>query len=106
MLRSLISDSAMERVLGIGVAVRVITSTPFFSSFNFSFCLTPNRCLTIVGVWIGTSIAHDLKGWRTFLLPVIYILTTIVAIVFILAALQGISVTLDGMMEAFGLAGS
>jgi len=62
--------------------------------------------LTIVGVWIGTAIAHDLKGWRTFLLPVIYLLTTIVAIVFILAAIHGLTVTLGAMMEAFGLAGS
>ena len=32
--------------------------------------------LTIIGVWVGTVVAHDLKGWRTILLPVIYILTT------------------------------
>ena len=32
------------RVLGIGVAVRVSTSTFFFSCLIFSLCLTPKRC--------------------------------------------------------------
>jgi uncharacterized membrane protein YvlD (DUF360 family) len=61
--------------------------------------------LTIIGVWLGSVIAHDIKGWRTILLPVIYILTTIVAIVFILAALQGLSITLESFLELFGLSG-
>jgi hypothetical protein len=60
--------------------------------------------LTIIGVWLGTVVAYELKGWRTILLPVIYVLTTIVAIAFFLAALQGLSVTLDWLLEAFGLA--
>jgi hypothetical protein len=61
--------------------------------------------LSIFGVWIGSVIAHDLKGWRTILLPMIYALTTIVAFVFVLAAIEGLSVTIDGLMQAFGLAG-
>jgi hypothetical protein len=61
--------------------------------------------LTVIGVWMGTEVAHELKGWRTILLPAIYILTTIVAVVFILAALQGLSVTVEVVMEAFGLTG-
>jgi len=61
--------------------------------------------LTIIGVWLGTAVAHDLKGWRTLLLPIIYGLTTVVAIVFVLAAIRGLSVTIDGMLQAFGLAG-
>jgi len=60
--------------------------------------------LAIVGLWLGVVVAHDLKGWRTILLPVIYIFTTIVAVVFILAVLQGISITFEGFMEFLGLA--
>jgi hypothetical protein len=62
--------------------------------------------LTLIGVWVGTVVAHDLKGWRTILLPVIYILTTVVAIVFIMAALEGVSGTVEALFQAFGLAGS
>ena len=60
--------------------------------------------LSVIGLWLGTAIAHELKGWRTILLPVIYILTTIVAVVFSMAALQGFSITFDAMIRAFGLA--
>ncbi len=61
--------------------------------------------LSVIGLWMGTVVAHDLKGWRTILLPVIYILTTIIAIVFIMAAYQGFSVTSEALLEAFGLVG-
>ncbi len=60
--------------------------------------------LSVIGVWIGSVIAHKLKGWRTILLPVIFIITTIVAIVFITAAIEGLAVTFDSLMEALGLA--
>jgi len=60
--------------------------------------------LSVLGLWLGSVVAHELKGWRTILLPVIYIVTTIVAIVSVLAAIEGLSVTVDSLMEAFGLA--
>ncbi len=59
--------------------------------------------LAVIGLWLGVVVTHDLKGWRTILLPVIYILTTIVAIVFIVSAMEGLVLTLDRFMEAFGL---
>lgn len=31
--------------------------------------------LAFFGVWLGTVTAHELKGWRTLLLPVIYVVT-------------------------------
>jgi uncharacterized membrane protein YvlD (DUF360 family) len=59
--------------------------------------------LSIIGLWVGTVVAHELKGWRTILLPVVYILTTIITIVFILAAIEGFTLTIEAFMEAFGL---
>jgi uncharacterized membrane protein YvlD (DUF360 family) len=61
--------------------------------------------LTILGVWVGSSVANDLKGWRTVLLPVIYILTTIISVVFLLATLEGVAVTLDSIFQSLGLSG-
>jgi hypothetical protein len=61
--------------------------------------------LTVFGVWLGTAVAHDLKGWRTILLPVIYILTTIVAVVFLFVALEGVAFTLESILQSFGLSG-
>ena len=61
--------------------------------------------LAILGVWVGSSVANDLKGWRTFLLPVIYILTTIISVVFLVAALEGVAFTLESILQSLGLSG-
>jgi hypothetical protein len=60
--------------------------------------------LTFFGVWIGTSSAHELKGWRTFLLPVIYIVTIVVTVYFLSAVVQGTALTIDGLLNDFGVA--
>jgi hypothetical protein len=59
--------------------------------------------LTFFGVWIGTTTAHELKGWRTFLLPVIYIATIVVTLVFLVAVIEGSAFTVEGLLEDFGL---
>ena len=46
--------------------------------------------LSLIGLWMGVAAAHDLKGWRTILLPVIYILTAIIAVVFLLSCSSSI----------------
>jgi hypothetical protein len=61
--------------------------------------------LTIIGVWVGTATAHELKGWRTVLLPVIYILTMFIAVVFLLAVIEGAAFTIEALLTDFGLAG-
>lgn len=61
--------------------------------------------LAILGIWIGSSVANDLRGWRTILLPVIYILTTIISVVFLVAALEGVAFTLDSIFQSLGLSG-
>ena len=42
--KSLIPNIDIWRVRGIGVAVKVKTSTFFFNSLSASLCLTPKRC--------------------------------------------------------------
>jgi len=44
-----------------------------------------------------------LKGWRTILLPVIYILTAIIAVAFLMAAFEGVSVTIETILGFFGI---
>jgi len=61
--------------------------------------------LTIIGIWMGTVVAHDLKGWRTILLPVIYILTSIIAVAFLMAAYEGVTITLETIIQSLGLSG-
>ena len=59
--------------------------------------------LTTFGIWVGMGVAHELKGWRTLLLPVVYILTIIISFFFILVVIESVPVTFNELMQAFGL---
>ncbi len=61
--------------------------------------------LAIFGVWIGTATAHELSGWRTLLLPVLYITTMVVGVAFLYAAIQGATFAIDSLLVDFGLSG-
>jgi hypothetical protein len=59
--------------------------------------------LALFGVWIGVAVAHDLSGWRTLLLPVIFLITVVVGFVFLLAVIQGTELVIENLLAAFGL---
>jgi hypothetical protein len=59
--------------------------------------------LSFFGVWIGASEAHDLHGWRTFVLPVIFIATLVITIVFLVSIIEGSAFTVEGLMQDFGI---
>jgi uncharacterized membrane protein YvlD (DUF360 family) len=58
--------------------------------------------LTAIGTWIGTSATHELKGWRTVLLPVLFIFTVVVSVVFIESVLEGTALTIERILADFG----
>jgi uncharacterized membrane protein YvlD (DUF360 family) len=60
--------------------------------------------LTFFGVWIGTSIANKLRGWRTILLPIVYLLVIVLTFVFLITIIQGTAFTVDSLLTDFGLA--
>jgi hypothetical protein len=57
---------------------------------------------TFFSVWLGVAAVHEVKGWRTLLLPVVYLIIIVVAVVFITAALRGTAFALDALLEDFG----
>ncbi len=59
--------------------------------------------LVFFGVWIGTAIANDLRGWRTILLPLVYLIVMIVTFVFLLAIIQGTVFTIEGLFMDLGI---
>ncbi|MFC2026000.1 phage holin family protein [Chloroflexota bacterium] len=59
--------------------------------------------LAILGTWIGTATAHELSGWRSILLPLIYIATLAISIIFLIAVVEGTTFTIDGLMIQFGI---
>jgi hypothetical protein len=58
--------------------------------------------LTFVGVWIGVATAHGLKGWRSLILPVIYLAVFGISILFIFAVMQGVEFALTSLLADFG----
>jgi len=59
--------------------------------------------LTLLGVWMGTAQANELKGWRSILLPVIYIATMVITFVFIISMIEGTVFTIDGVLMNLGV---
>jgi len=53
-------------------------------------------------VWIGTATANEFKGWRTLLLPIVYIVTIVVTVYFLIAVVEGTALTIEGLAEDFG----
>jgi len=59
--------------------------------------------LAFFSIWIGTSTANKLSGWRSFLLPLFYIVTITITIVFLLSVIGGTAFTIQGIMQDLGL---
>jgi len=59
--------------------------------------------LAFFGVWIGVSTAHELRGWRTLLLPVIFIATTVITVVFLAGVIEGTTLAVDSLLQDFGI---
>ncbi|MFC1923053.1 phage holin family protein [Chloroflexota bacterium] len=60
--------------------------------------------LAFFGVWIGAATAHELRGWRTLLLPVIFIATTVITVVFLAGVIEGTAFAIENILQDFGLA--
>ncbi len=53
-------------------------------------------------VWMGASEVHALRGWRSLILPLIYLLVSIVSIVFLLSAFSGTRFALQSLLLELG----
>jgi hypothetical protein len=60
--------------------------------------------LALLGVWIGIAAAHELRGWRTILLPAIYLIAFVIGVVFLAAVIQGTGFAINNLLIDFGLA--
>ena len=59
--------------------------------------------LAIFAVWIGVATGHQLKGWRTLILPVFYLLVLITGFVIIFAFVGSFAVSIESILSDFGL---
>jgi hypothetical protein len=59
--------------------------------------------LALLGVWLGTAQAHELRGWRTLLLPIVFLLVVIVVGVVVRTLLLGAALTIDSLLQDVGM---
>ncbi len=59
--------------------------------------------ISLFGTWMGTAGVHNIKGWRTLILPVIYLAVTIISFVFLISVIEGTIFSVDSLIQDFGL---
>jgi uncharacterized membrane protein YvlD (DUF360 family) len=59
--------------------------------------------VAFLGTWIGTTQAHQLRGWRTLLLPVVYVIVVIVVALLLDVLLRGAAMTVESLFAALGM---
>jgi hypothetical protein len=61
------------------------------------------QLLALFGVWIGVSTAQEISGWRTLLLPLVYLITFVIGVVFLIAVIEGTGFAMDSLLADIGL---
>jgi hypothetical protein len=59
--------------------------------------------LAFLGVWLGTAQAHELRGWRTLVVPVVFLVVVIVVGVVLRTLLLGAAITIDALFQDVGM---
>ena len=59
--------------------------------------------LTFIGVWMGMAVAHETKGWKTAVLPLIYLLLNTVVIAAVVILLGGAALTVQSILQTLGI---
>jgi hypothetical protein len=58
---------------------------------------------SFLGVWLGTAQAHELRGWRTLVLPVLYIVVVVIVAIALRTLLLGGALTIELIFSELGL---
>ena len=59
--------------------------------------------LTLLGVWMGAAEAHETKGWKTAILPIIYLFLYFIGTAAILVIIGGAALTFESILETLGI---
>jgi hypothetical protein len=60
--------------------------------------------MVLIGVWMGTAEAFETSGWKTAVLPIIYVLLYIIGVAAIGIVLEGATLTLVSVLQSLGIA--
>jgi hypothetical protein len=59
--------------------------------------------VSFVGIWLGAAEAHDLRGWRGLVFPVVFLAVIVVVPVVVAVLLAGAQFTLSSLAQELGL---
>ena len=93
--------SSTLRVMGFARVADILNLLVFLPGAREIAGLTATL-LTFLGVWIGAAQAHDLKGWRTLVLPIVTIAVLIVAAFVLYVLGSGLEATIDAILISLG----
>jgi len=91
------------RVLGFVHAITLIELLRFIPALDAPVAFIANL-LALFAVWLGLSQAHRLRGWRTVLMPLLYLLLLVVGVVVGISLISGFGLALETLLARFGLA--
>ena len=57
----------------------------------------------LVAVWIGVAEAHETRGWRTLVIPIVAVVAMVLTLLAILTLVGGIAFTLESLGQDLGL---
>jgi uncharacterized membrane protein YvlD (DUF360 family) len=103
LLRGKADYTATVRVAGFAQSAHILELLGFLPVVG-SIARFVALLLGFFGVWIGSATAHELKGWRALILPVIYVVTLVVAIYFLVSVIEGTVLAFEELLADFGLA--
>ncbi len=101
LLRGTSDFTSTLRVLGFAQSAHVLELIAFLPVVG-PIARILALLLGFFGVWIGTATANEFKGWRTILLPLIYIVLIVVSVYFLIAVIEGTVLTIEGLAGDFG----
>jgi hypothetical protein len=102
LLRGKASYTATFRVTGFayfGYWLTALSIVPVVGSLLSMI----GHVVEFMGVWLGTAQAHDLRGWRTLPLPVVYVVVVFAIMIVVVVLLGGTAITIESLMSDLGL---
>jgi hypothetical protein len=102
LLRGKATYSAVLRVIGFAQGIYLLDLFSFIPAIS-SVVRFIVSLLVFIAVWIGAATAHNLRSWRTLVLPIVYIVVFLLSFVIIYSVIGGLTLTLESLGAEFGL---
>jgi len=90
------------RVLGFAQIVTLVQLLGLIPGLDAAATFTANL-LSLFVVWLSLAVAHQVRGWRTLLMPVLYLALFAGGVLALISLFNGLNVALDTLLSAFGL---